>query len=125
MAETVNDYIKKALDLSVKRHQEVLTASSPGLQPMYSSIVKQLEYLYDFVNGKETDRKKMWELNFGVYAAKEFENSDEIFYDRLTSAFYIADQIRSGLKVRLPHEVDKGYYEKQSRLEKLYPEDFN
>lgn len=125
MADTINDYIKKALDLSVKRHQEVLTANPPGLQAMYSLIVKQLEYLYNVVNGKETDRKKLWKLTFGVYAAKEFENSDEIFYDRLTSAFYIAEQIRNGLKVRLPHEVDKDYYEKQSRLEKLYPEDFN
>lgn len=125
MTDTVNDYIKKALNLAIKRHQQISSSGSQGLQSIYSSIVKQLEYLNDFVNGKETDRRKMCDLTFGMYAAKEFENSDEIFYDRLTSAFYIAEQIRNGLKVRLPYEVDKNYYDKQSRLAKLYPEDFN
>lgn len=102
-----------------------MASGTQGLESIYSSIVRQLRYLYGIVNGNEADRRKMWELTFGMYAAKEFENSDEIFYDRLSSAFYIADQIRNGLKVRLPHEADENYYDKQSRLAKLYPEHFN
>ena len=124
MSNPEQDYIQVALDLVLKRHQQILAKGPNNLEPMYNSIVRQLEYFYKIVTEVEKDRAKMWDLTFGMYAAKEFENADELFDDRLSSAFYIADPIRNGLKVQLPHEVDKEYYKKQSRLATLYPENF-
>nr|WP_254071741.1 immunity protein Tsi6 family protein [Kosakonia sacchari] len=111
---TATEYIEKALNLATKRCQDIennQTANS--LVPMYQSIAAQLKYLKDVVNGTEKDKSKLRELTFGIYAAKEFESSDEVFFERLTDAFYIASQIRKGLKVQLPHQINKNYYEKQ------------
>lgn len=60
-----------------------------------------------------------------MYATKEFEATDPIFEDRLGDAFYIASQIRKGLKVKLPHQVDPNFFSKQKELESLYPDDFD
>jgi hypothetical protein len=38
-----------------------------------------------------------------MYAAKEFDNSDELFFERLSDAWFIVDQIRRGLKADLIH----------------------
>lgn len=119
------DYVEKALTLAKKRYAEVknLNPNSPLLQ-MYDSIVQQLLFLRGIIEGKEKDKAKLWEMTFGMYAAKEFDNSDELFFERLSDAWFIVDQIRRGLKVRLPHEVDANYRIKQQNLKVKYPDEF-
>ncbi|HCR1931241.1 TPA: hypothetical protein ONC54_000190, partial [Enterobacter roggenkampii] len=114
---TALNYVEKALTLAEKRYAEVknLNPHSPLLQ-MYDSIVQQLIFLRDLIEGKEKDKAKLWKMTFGMYAAKEFDNSDELFFERLSDAWFIVDQIRRGLKVRLPHEVDANYKMKQHNL---------
>ncbi|UAY64583.1 hypothetical protein K9O83_13110 [Enterobacter bugandensis] len=122
---TIFGYVEKALILAKKRYAEVKNQDphSPLLQ-MYDSIVQQLLFLWDLIEGKEKDKAKLWEMTFGMYAVKEFDNSDELFFERLADAWFIVDQIRRGLKVRLPHEVDANYRMKQHNLKMKYPDEF-
>lgn len=122
---TALDYVEKTLSLSQKRYAEVRKSNpqSPLLQ-MYDSTVQQLLFLRDLIEGKEKDKAKLWKMTFGMYAAKEFDNSDELFFERLSDAWFIVDQIRLGLKVRLPHEVDANYRIKQQNLKMKYPDEF-
>lgn len=122
---TALDYVEKALSLSQKRYAEVRKSNpqSPLLQ-MYDSTVQQLLFLRDLIEGKEKDKAKLWKMTFGMYAAKEFDNSDELFFERLSDAWFIVDQIRRGLKVRLPHEIDANYRIKQQNLKMKYPDGF-
>ncbi|MCE1983710.1 immunity protein Tsi6 family protein [Enterobacter ludwigii] len=122
---TALDYVEKALNLSQKRYAEVRKSNpqSPLLQ-MCDSTVQQLLFLRDLIEGKEKDKAKLWKMTFGMYAAKEFDNSDELFFERLSDAWFIVDQIRRGLKVRLPHEVDANYRIKQQNLKMKYPDEF-
>ncbi|ELY2043307.1 hypothetical protein SL078_004805 [Enterobacter ludwigii] len=122
---TALDYVEKTLSLSQKRYAEVRKSNplSPLLQ-MYDFTVQQLLFLQDLIEGKEKDKAKLWKMTFGMYAAKEFDNSDELFFERLSDAWFIVDQIRRGLKVRLPHEVDANYRIKQQNLKMKYPDEF-
>ncbi|RBO24387.1 immunity protein Tsi6 family protein [Enterobacter ludwigii] len=122
---TALDYVEKTLSLSQKRYAEVRKSNpqSPLLQ-MYDSTVQQLLFLRDLIEGKEKDKAKLWKMTFGMYAAKEFDNSDELFFERLSDAWFIVDQIRRRLKVRLPHEVDANYRIKQQNLKMKYPDEF-
>ena len=122
---TALDYVEKTLSLSQKRYAEVRKSNpqSPLLQ-MYDSTVQQLLFLRDLIEDKEKDKAKLWKMTFGMYAAKEFDNSDELFFERLSDAWFIVDQIRRGLKVRLPHEVDTNYNIKQQNLKMKYPDEF-
>ena len=122
---TALDYVEKTLSLSQKRYAEVRKSNpqSPLLQ-MYDPTVQQLLFLRDLIEGKEKDKAKLWKMTFGMYAAKEFDNSDELFFERLSDAWFIVDQIRRGLKVRLPHEVDANYRIKQQNLKMKYPDEF-
>lgn len=62
-------------------------------------------------------------MTFGMYAGKEFDHSDELFLKGCQMRF-IVDQIRRGLKVRLPHEVDTNYNKKKQNLMKKFPDEF-
>lgn len=125
MNNTTLDYIDRALRLARKRHAHILKIQGgETLEPMYNSIVQQLIYLRRVVIGEEKNKTKLWELTFGMYATKEFEATDPIFEDRLGDAFYIASQIRKGLKVQLPHQVDPNFITKQQSLKAAYPDDF-
>lgn len=119
------EYTDKALSLARKRHQ-TMSENPPAtaLESMYGSIVEQLSYLRNIVDGSESDKTGLRKLTFGLYEVREFETSDEIFFQRLTDAFYIASQISSGLKVKLPHEVNDKYMQREQHLCKLYPDDF-
>lgn len=122
---TTLDYINRALNLARKRHAHILQMQGgDSLEPMYNSIVQQLIYLRRVVIGEEKNKSKLWELTFGMYATKEFEATDPIFEDRLGDAFYIASQVRKGLKVQLPHQVDPNFVTKQQSLKATYPDDF-
>lgn len=59
-----------------------------------------------------------------MYAVKEFEASDPIFEERLVDAFYIASQIRQGLKIKLPHQVNPNYDLKKKELLALFPDNY-
>ena len=119
------DYVDRALRLAQKRHAHILRVSGgETLEPMYNSIVQQLIYLRKVITGEEKDKAKLWQLTFGIYATREFEATDPLFEDRLGDAFYIASQIRRGLKVQLPHQVDPNFQQKQQKLRDAYPEDF-
>lgn len=113
--------------MAQKRHHHIKYNVIGGelLEPMYNSIVQQLIYLHNVITGQDKDKAKLWRLTFGMYATKEFEATDPIFEDRLGDAFYIASQIRKGLKVKLPHEVDPNYDVKQKDLKASYPDDFD
>lgn len=122
---TALNYVEKALTLAKKRYAEVknLNPHAPLLQ-MYDSIIQQLLFLRDLIEGKEKDKAKLWKMTFGMYAVKEFDNSDELFFERLSDAWFIVDQIRRGLKVRLPHEVNANYKIKQQKLKMKCPDEF-
>ena len=124
--DTSVNYVERALRLAQKRYDHIRNnvVGGESLEPMYNSIVQQLIFLRNIVTGDEKDKSKLWDLTFGMYAAKEFEASDPIFADRLFDAFYIASQIRQGLKVKFPHQVNPNYYLKQKELLSLYPEDY-
>jgi hypothetical protein len=66
---------------------------------MYQSIQSQLIYLLSILKGTEPDRSRLKQINFGVYAAKEFEDSDPEFAKALYPAFWVAAQMAKGLKV--------------------------
>ena len=119
------DYVEKALTLAQKRYKELKdkNPATPLLQ-MYDSIVQQLIFLKAIITGQEKDKSKLWKMTFGMYAAKEFESSDELFFERLADAWFIVDQIRRGLKVRLPHEVNGNYNKNQQLLKGKYPDDY-
>lgn len=122
---TMFGYVDRAFTLAQKRYADVENRDpqSPLLQ-MYDSIVQQLLFLRDLIEGKEKDRAKLWDMTFGMYAGKEFDHSDELFFERLSDAWFIVDQIRRGLKVRLPHEVDTNYNKKKQNLMKKFPDEF-
>ncbi|MEM0704567.1 immunity protein Tsi6 family protein [Enterobacter quasihormaechei] len=114
---TALHYVDKALTLAKMRYAELknLNPHAPLLQ-MYDSIVQQLLFLRDLIEGKEKDKAKLWKMTFGMYAAKEFDNSDELFFERLSDAWFIADQIRRGLKIILPHEQGLEYLKRQKDI---------
>lgn len=66
---------------------------------LYQSIHAQLTCLLSVLNGSERNRGLLKEINFGVYAAKEFEASDPEFAKALSLAFWVATQLSKGLKV--------------------------
>lgn len=66
---------------------------------MYQSIRAQLIYLLGILKGTEPDYSRLKQINFGVYAAKELEDSDPEFAQVLHPAFWVATQLVKGLKV--------------------------
>ena len=87
------EVVEKALEMAKQREKEC-----PSL-PMYNSIVQQLEFLSNYLAGNDTDRTKLMNLMFGVYAAKELEETDPDFANILGKAFYVASQKKKGLRV--------------------------
>ncbi|MCK7338085.1 immunity protein Tsi6 family protein [Enterobacter cloacae] len=91
---------------------------------IYYEIVQQLRILKKSVIKNKADKSVLKRMTFGLYAVREFENSDELFFERLTDAWYILDQHLRGVKVQLPHEVDPDYVQKQCVLAGKYPDEF-
>lgn len=84
--------VEKALAAT---NQRLAAAPSFGI---YQSIQVQLVYLLSVLKGTEPDRSRLKQINFGVYAAKEFEDSDPEFAQALHPAFWVATQMAKGLK---------------------------
>ncbi|MCK6854265.1 immunity protein Tsi6 family protein [Enterobacter cloacae] len=122
---TERDYIDRALRLAQKRYA-VINGKYPRepILHMYDEIVQQLRILKKIVIKNKADKSVLKRMTFGIYAVREFENSDELFFERLTEAWYIADQRLRGVKVKLPHEVDPDYVQKQCVLAEKYPDEF-
>jgi hypothetical protein len=79
-----------------------VTGSRLAVMPsfgIYQSIQFQLNYLLGVLRGTEVDRSRLKEINFGVYAAKEFEDSDPELAQALHPAFWVATQMAKGVKV--------------------------
>ena len=88
----------------IKVVEDALTLASARLAKipnftLYQSIHAQLTYLLSVLNGTESNRSRLKEINFGVYAAKEFDASDPEFAKALSLAFWVATQLSKGLKV--------------------------
>jgi Tsi6 len=72
--------------------------SAPTFE-LFTSIVKQLEYIERILNGEEKDKSQMKKIIIGHYAVREFEDSDPEFANALIAAQAIASKIAKGLKV--------------------------
>lgn len=70
--------------------------------PLYLDIEKQLDYVENVLAGIEKDKSRLHKLTLGIYAGKEFEQSDPELAESLSDVNYIASQIAGGLKVELP-----------------------
>ncbi|MFH4354045.1 MAG: immunity protein Tsi6 family protein [Neisseriaceae bacterium] len=124
-------YVEKALRLAEKRYAEISAIEGPDdreLSPMYASIRNQLIYLRRVITGEEKDIYRIDTFTMGIYAIREFEDSDPLFADRIHSASYIADQIRlSKKKIHLPNDPEKNpdYWAQQAELKAKYPEEYD
>ena len=67
--------------------------------PIFQSIDAQLDYMDKLINGKIIDKSKLHQINVGLYAVKEFEESDPEFANILKKVQYIADRMAKGLKI--------------------------
>jgi hypothetical protein len=63
-----------------------------------SSIIAQLEYMLHALKG-ETDKSRMKDIILGLYAVREFEESDPEFANALHAANALADKMARGLKI--------------------------
>lgn len=100
---TGNDELKKAIDyideaIAVTRLRE---ASCPAF-PLYASTLIQLNSIRNILLGTEEDKSRLHKLTIGVWAVKEFEDTDPELADVLFTAYSIGDQIARGLKIQLP-----------------------
>ncbi len=66
---------------------------------IFQSIDAQQDYIQQVLDGTIADRSKLREINVGLYAVREFEESDPEFATELKRVQYIADRMAKGLKV--------------------------
>jgi Tsi6 len=88
----VQSDLPRLLDQGLRMVRERLEAS-PHF-PVYLSIQRQLEYLQQTLTlGQSPAAGKVDSLTLGVYAAREFENSDPDFADVLFNVNYLANRM--------------------------------
>jgi hypothetical protein len=85
-------FVDEALRLCLERKQVYPTVG------LFDSIEKQLAYLKAVLSSEETDRSRLSQIIVGVYAVREFDDSDPEFAKALKKAHYIADRMARGLK---------------------------
>jgi hypothetical protein len=90
------DYIDEAIAITRLRE-----ASCPAFR-LYASTLIQLNFIRNILLGTEKDKSRLHKLTIGVWAAKEFEDTDPELADVLFTAYSIGDQIARGLKIQLP-----------------------
>lgn len=86
------DHVEEALRLCHERQQVFPTLA------ILDSIEKQLVYVRAILRGEIKDRSRMRDVNVGVYAVREFDESDPEFAKVLKKVHYIADKMANGLK---------------------------
>lgn len=84
------ELIDQTLTDSVK-----LSVDYPNFQPL-ESVILQLQYLKGILNGTIQDRSRLKEIIIGIYAAREFEERNMDFANRLYDVEMIVDQLKSG-----------------------------
>jgi len=90
-------YARRALDLLHRR----LSQGPIAIPQIQESIVAQLEWLTDFGEGRNEERSRLFDLNFGGYLAKEetcLEDSGELA-GAIHQAFYAASIYALGLRI--------------------------
>jgi hypothetical protein len=80
-------------------NQRIQANSSVALPGILESTKVQLEWLVSFFEGWNSERRKLSELTFGHYAAREMDETDGEFISALHAAYYVARQTAKGLKV--------------------------
>lgn len=85
--------IEKAIEVTEQRRR-----AAPSF-PIFESVETQLVYLRRVLAGEERDRSRLREIILGVYAVKEFEESDPELAALLKEAQLIAANMAKGLKV--------------------------
>ena len=94
-----NEDIKAAV---CKEALATLLDSSSAIAPQIrESIEAQLKWLIDYFEGRAGERKRLFYLKFGHYAAREIDPREERLIDALNKAFYVAVRTRDGLKIDL------------------------
>tara|TARA_Y100001968_G_C19449010_1_gene767249 strand:- start:2512 stop:2820 length:309 start_codon:yes stop_codon:yes gene_type:complete len=76
-------------------------ASSKVVPQLRESIEVQLKWLVDYFEGRSNERRLLFELTFGHYAAIEIDPREEKLIGALNKAFYVAVRARDGLKIDL------------------------
>ena len=94
-----NEDIKAAV---CKEALATLSDGSSKIVPqLRESIEAQLKWLIDYFEGRSNERKRLFELTFGHYAAREIDPREEKLISALNKAFYVAVRTREGLKIDL------------------------
>nr|WP_174505707.1 immunity protein Tsi6 family protein [Acinetobacter sp. Marseille-Q1620] len=78
-----------------------LTLSRIQIAPdfiIFQSINNQLDYIQSVLEGK-CGKEKLKDINLGLYAVREFEESDPEFSEALKKVQYIVYKMVKGLKV--------------------------
>ncbi|MFT6635920.1 immunity protein Tsi6 family protein [Alcanivorax sp.] len=92
-----NEDIKAAV---CKEALATLSDSSSAIVPqLRESTEAQLKWLIDYFEGRTSERKRLFDLTFGHYAAREIDPREERLIDALNKAFYVAVKTREGLKI--------------------------
>ena len=79
-----------------------LSDSSSAIVPQIrESIEAQLKWLIDYFEGRADERRRLFDLTFGHYAAREIDPREVRLIDALNKAFYVAVRTREGLKIDL------------------------
>lgn len=89
---TIN-LVEQALLVARQRQQECPSFA------IYTSIVTQLEYIQKIINKDEHDATLLKKIIIGLYAVREFYESDPEFAQLLIQVQVIADRRAKGLKV--------------------------
>lgn len=74
--------------------------ASPGYAVLESAC-KQADYVYAVASGIETDKSRLREIIVGVYAIREFDDSDPELATALKDVQFVADRMAKGLKVSI------------------------
>ena len=94
-----NEDIKAAV---CKEALATLSDGSSKIVPqLRESIEAQLKWLIDYFEGRSNERKRLFELTFGHYAAREVDPREEKLISALNKAFYVAVRTREGLNIDL------------------------
>lgn len=71
------DILKRAKEISRRR-----LTSAPDFT-IFQSIDAQIDYMQQILDGEVVDRSKLRKINVGLYAIREFEESDHEFAEVL------------------------------------------
>ena len=83
---------KEALELCYEKRNQLIPA-------IYDSVIVQLNWLIEFLEGKNEERNRLKDLTFGHYAVRELDPRETELVEALNKAFYVATKTKDGLKI--------------------------